>query len=134
MTIGCSRAPSGGDGVSRNVAPAAVPATGVSDEYGRLFPHLPALAVEEAQLRKVGRRGGPCDMGLHAEGPDSETDAVWPFFGQFVAHDLTADRSPLGSTRRETNIVNAHGPKANLETLYGSDAAGGAAAYSRDDP
>ena len=22
--------------------------------------------------------------------------AVWPFFGQFVAHDITADRSPLG--------------------------------------
>ena len=30
---------------------------------------------------------------------DASPAAVWPFFGQFVAHDITADRSPLGTAR-----------------------------------
>ena len=32
---------------------------------------------------------------------DATVAAGWPFFGQFVAHDITADRSPLRSHAEE---------------------------------
>src|SRR5262245_1380477 len=58
--------------------------------YARLFPDLPAFAADEAFLYALGRAGGLCDCG------DGEDDAAslgtvaagWPFFGQFVAHDI----------------------------------------------
>src|SRR4029078_11653748 len=65
--------------------------------YGRLFPELPSLIADEAALWTLGEPGGACDRSLFccAEGGDDarEVAAGWPFFGQFVAHDITADRS-----------------------------------------
>src|ERR1700716_4126798 len=65
--------------------------------YGRLFPELPSLALESEFLRVLGRRGGACDGGLGVEGEsaDAREAAGWPIFGQFIAHDITADRSPV---------------------------------------
>ena len=38
-----------------------------------------------------------CDLGAGFRGDsDAQGAAVWPFCGQFIAHDSTADRSPLG--------------------------------------
>jgi hypothetical protein len=62
--------------------------------YGRLFPELSPFEAEEAFLFALGRAGGLCDCS------DADDDAAslageaagWPFFGQFVAHDITADR------------------------------------------
>ena len=65
--------------------------------YRPLFDDLPPLQVDEEALHELGRPGGPCDLGVDfAEDADSRVAAVWPFFGQFIAHDITADRSPLG--------------------------------------
>jgi hypothetical protein len=38
--------------------------------------------------------------------------AGWPLFGQFVAHDITADRSPLRSHVDPTRLQNARAPPA----------------------
>jgi hypothetical protein len=40
-------------------------------------------------------------------------------FGQLVAHDLTADRSPLTYHAELAEIRNAPSPRANLEVVYG---------------
>ena len=65
--------------------------------YGRMFPDLPPLVIEEALLWTIGDTGGACDSGpvVDTEGGDDAraVAAGWPFFGQFVAHDITADRS-----------------------------------------
>jgi hypothetical protein len=45
--------------------------------------------------------------------------AAWPFFGQYVAHDLTADRSPLRAHADVLALRNMLSPRANLESLYG---------------
>ena len=72
------------------------PVDGTAGRYGRLFPELPALEGEDEALLALGTAGGVCDGGDSC--PDAiETAAGWPLFGQFIAHDITADRSPLTS-------------------------------------
>ena len=56
------------------------------------------------------------------------------FFGQYVAHDLTADRSPLREHTDLDALRNMRSPRANLEALYGGSPAGTPYLYSRDDP
>lgn len=65
--------------------------------YGRMFPELPSFEADEQFLHALGRAGGACDSGNIDDSPDSlgDTAAGWPIFGQFVAHDITADRSIL---------------------------------------
>lgn len=62
--------------------------------YARMFPELPACEGDEQFLHALGRTGGACDGGDTEDSPDSlsDTAAGWPIFGQFVAHDITADR------------------------------------------
>ena len=55
-------------------------------------------SADEALLHRIGAAGGFCDGG-DCEG-DATIEAGWPFFGQYVAHDITADRSPLRRARR----------------------------------
>ena len=62
--------------------------------YRSLFGDLPPLDADEAALHALGSPGGVCDLGAGVA-LDSQVAAVWPFFGQFVTHDITADRSPL---------------------------------------
>jgi len=104
--------------------------------YARLFPDLPAFAADEAFLFALGRPGGLCDCG------DAEDDAAslgtvaagWPFFGQFVAHDITADRSALGSHVDPARLRNARSPQLNLECLYGDGPVGHPYLFQRNDP
>ena len=78
------------------LAPERVDAPIYGGRYRSLFPELPALEVDEAALHALGRPGGPCDLGIDfPDDADAHVAAVWPFFGQFVAHDVTADRSPV---------------------------------------
>ena len=98
--------------------------------YGRMFD-LPALEADEALLHRIGAAGGFCDGG-DCEG-DASVEAGWPFFGQYVAHDLTADRSPLRAHADLGALQNMRTPRANLESLYGGGPAGSPYLYERDD-
>jgi hypothetical protein len=94
----------------------------------------PPLQVGEEPLHELGRPGGPCDLGVDfADDADSHVSAVWPFFGQFIAHDITADRSPLGHRADPAQIRNFRVPKANLEGVYGAGPVGSPYLYSKDD-
>ena len=85
----------------------------------------------------IGSAGGVCDGSAGRE-PRARDDATvaagWPFFGQFVAHDITADRSPLRSHAEEDRLRNFRTPRLNLECLYGGGPVGGPYLYERDDP
>ena len=103
--------------------------------YRSLFEDLPPLQVDEGALHELGGPGGPCDLGVDfADDADSQVPAVWPFFGQFIAHDITADRSPLGHRADPAQVRNFRVPKANLEGLYGAGPVGSPYLYSKDDP
>jgi hypothetical protein len=98
--------------------------------YGRMFD-LPALEADEELLHRIGTAGGFCD------GDDSDdestVEAGWPFFGQYVAHDLTADRSPLRAHADLEALRNVRTPRANLEVLYGGGPVGSPYLFSRAD-
>jgi len=107
-----------------------------SVSYARMFPHLPAFSADDAFLYALGRSGGLCDCG------DTDDDAAslgieaagWPFFGQFVAHDITADRSSLKSHIDPSQLRNARSPQLNLESLYSGGPAGSPYLFAQGDP
>jgi Animal haem peroxidase len=106
-----------------------------STSYARLFPDLPSFSADDAFLYALGRAGGLCDCGSGEDEPGSlGSDAAgWPFFGQFIAHDITADRSALQAHVDPTGLQNARSPKLNLECLYGDGPIGHAFLFQRAD-
>jgi Animal haem peroxidase len=104
--------------------------------YARMFPELASFQADEQFLHALGRAGGLCDCGTVEDSPSSlgKAAAGWPIFGQFVAHDITADRSTLRSHANTTELHNARSPKLNLECLYGDGPTGHPFLYQRDDP
>jgi hypothetical protein len=104
---------------------------GKGGRYGRMFD-LPALEVDETLLHHIGGVGGFSDAG-DSHG-DARAEAGRPFFGQYIAHDLTADRSPLRTQADVSALRNMRSPRANLESLYGGGPVGSPYLYRRDDP
>ena len=100
------------------------------------FPSLPSFQADEQFLHALGRTGGLCDCGDIEDSPDSlgDTAAGWPIFGQFVAHDITADRSILRHHTNTAELHNARSPQLDLECLYGDGPTGHPFLYQRDDP
>jgi Animal haem peroxidase len=125
--LGPSRAPALGHGVE------SVPnATGA---YRRMFPELPRLPSDEAFLHKLGTSCGAEVSRFSANGKDDASGAAgWAFFGQFIAHDVTADRSPLVDRTDIDALTNVRRQKLNLEFLYGSGPTGEPYLYDVNDP
>jgi hypothetical protein len=113
--------------------PVDAPVDGASGRYERLFPDLRALEGEGDALLALGAAGGICDGSKSCEDA-TETAAGWPMFGQFIAHDITADRSPLSHRAELSDAVNFRSPRADLECLYGAGQVGSPFLYRRDDP
>src|SRR5438132_3272424 len=106
-----------------------------SSSYARLFPDLPAFTADEAFLYALSRAGGLCDC---TDEEDDEASlgteaAGWPFFGQFIAHDITADRSALQAHVDPARLRNARSPQLNLECLYGDGPVGHPYLFQRND-
>jgi hypothetical protein len=101
-----------------------------------MFPKLPALEAEESFLHAIGSAGGLCDCDDVTDTPGSLSNvaAGWPIFGQFIAHDITADRSALQSHVNAEILRNARSPQLNLECLYGDGPVGHPFLYQRNDP
>jgi Animal haem peroxidase len=116
------------------LAPERVDAPVEGGRYRRLLGDLPSLEADERALHALGRPGGPADMGANGDGPDAQVEAGWPFFGQFIAHDITADRSPLGHRADPDQIRNFRTPRANLEGVYGAGPVGSPYLYDNTDP
>jgi hypothetical protein len=81
------------------------PFDGTAGRYGRLFPELPALAGADEALLALGTAGGVCDGGECCTDA-IETAAGRPLIGQFIAHDITSDRSPLTRHAEDSDAVN----------------------------
>jgi hypothetical protein len=103
--------------------------------YGRLLPGLGPLVTDAPLLHALGRSGGPCDGAPFADagGDDAREAAGWPLFGQFIAHDITADRSPVTHQADPNAIRNFRTPRINLECVYGGGPVGSPYLYQRED-
>ena len=117
------------------LAPERVDAPIYGGRYRPLFEDLPPLRVDERRAararparRTVRPRRGPPTT------PTPSVAAVWPFFGQFIAHDITADRSPLAHRADPARIRNFRVPKANLEGVYGAGPVGSPYLYAQGRP
>jgi hypothetical protein len=104
----------------------------VGGRYGRLFPDLSAARFDDDRLLILGSEGSICDGG--ACDTESRIEAGQPFLGQYLAHDLTADRSPLRVHGDINTLRNARTPRANLEALYGAGPVGSPYLFDQDDP
>jgi hypothetical protein len=107
--------------------------------YGRMFPDLPSMTADAVDLEAAGKPGGVCDataaLDVLRDGHDDAADAAgWPFFGQLIAHDITADRSPVRTEADVASLRNARVPKLNLETVYGDGPVGAPYLYDVGDP
>jgi len=105
--------------------------------FGRLFPDLPRQSVSGDLLLKYGAADGPLEsrtnvhQGLGADNP--RIPAGWAFFGQFIAHDITHDRSPLQETEDVKILQNFRAPRLDLECVYGAGPVGQPYLYDVDD-
>ncbi len=99
--------------------------------YGRMFPDLPTASFDDDALLALGIEGGICD-GTACD-VDGRVEAGQPLFGQYIAHDLTADRSPLRAHADINSLRNVRSPRANLEALYGGGPVGSPYLYDQAD-
>ncbi|MFI5890792.1 peroxidase family protein [Actinoplanes sp. NPDC051513] len=107
--------------------------------YGRMFPDLAPLGTDPQLLMRAGDTGGICDAApvldsLAPGGDDATGAAGWPFFGQLIAHDITADRSAIDGGADPAALRNARAPKLNLEMLYSDGPVGSPFLYDVGDP
>ncbi len=103
---------------------------GIEDgKYGRMFPDLPGLDVDEQFLLALGRSGSVMDAASRSDENESRTDnpripAAFAFLGQFIAHDITADRSLLQHHANVDELRNFRTPRLDLESVYAAGPAG----------
>lgn len=104
-------------------------------KYGRLFPHLRAQPASDEALLALGRAGAQMDVGTSDVANDNpRVPAGWPIYGQFIAHDITADRSLLQQHSSVRAIVSYRTPRLDLECLYGAGPGGMPYLYDLTDP
>jgi hypothetical protein len=115
------------------LAPSRTTEVAPGTRYTRMFPELPPLAIEARVLHAIGRADGACD-GATVEDESGTVAAAWPVFGQYVAHDITADRSPVMHHDDEELLRNARSARLDLECLYGDGPVGNPYLYRREDP
>src|SRR6266699_610441 len=107
-------------------------------KYGRMFPDLPSPETDEAILLTLGKSGSVMDAASRVDGNDAATDnpripAGFTFLGQFVAHDITADRSLLLHHARLNELRNFRTPRLDLECVYGAGPTGDPHLYDLND-
>src|SRR5947209_6164542 len=114
-------------------------ATADASKYGRMFPDLPSPVTDEAILLKLGRAGSMMDAASRVGENEASTDnpripAGFPFLGQFIAHDITSDRSLLLHHARLNELRNFRTPRLDLESMYAAGPIGSPYLYDLDDP
>jgi hypothetical protein len=107
--------------------------------YGRMFPDLRPQDADPRLLLRAGGEGGLCDAAAFRDASDHNADdareaAGWPFFGQLIAHDITADRSPINGDTELDALRNARGPALDLEMIYADGPVGAPYLYDLADP
>src|SRR5215831_10267201 len=90
--------------------------------FGRQFPELPAQDASGDALLRYGAAGGPLesrsDFNARLGQDNPRIAAGWPFFGQFIAHDITHDRSPLQETEDVSVLQNFRSPRLDLAQVF----------------
>ncbi|TRD15505.1 peroxidase family protein [Palleronia caenipelagi] len=99
-------------------------------KFGRMFPGLPGLHVDNAAL---------LDLANAMVDPDNVSDdnpnipAGFTYFGQFVDHDITLDLTSLGDKMNDPQATqNFRSPALDLDSVYGRGPDASPHLYARD--
>jgi len=106
-------------------------------KYGRMFPGLPPCEVDVERAVGLGRAASRMDATLPVVDGALENPRIPAGFaalGQFIAHDITADRSLLAPHATPESLRNSRAPRLDLECVYGDGPVGNPFLYDRDDP
>jgi hypothetical protein len=89
------------------------------ERFGRLFPNLPGLSLDQEILLKLAN-----SMEEKSDKPSGDSPTIpagFTFFGQFVDHDITLDTtSSLERQNDPEAIRNFRTPLLELDSVYGS--------------
>lgn len=113
-----------------------VKAASLGDKYGRMFPDLPACEMDEETVARLGRSRASMDSTLPTVDVALENPRIpagFAILGQFVAHDITADRSLLADHAEVGDLENFRRPRLDLECLYGDGPVGSPFLYDARD-
>jgi Animal haem peroxidase len=105
--------------------------------YGRMFPDLPACAVDEEAAVGLGRAASRMDATLPVVDAALENPRIpagFAIFGQFVAHDITYDQSALAHRTVAGELQNFRTPRFDLDGLYGAGPIGAPFLFDAEDP
>ena len=107
-------------------------------KYGRMFPTLPPLKIDESLLRALGRSGSGMDLpGAEPDGASTDNARIpagFPILGQFIAHDITRDPSMLHHHATVRELRNFRTPRLDLEVVYGAGPLSTPYFYDLEDP
>lgn len=106
------------------------------DKYGRMFPGLSPCEVDETAMVDLGREASRMDATLPVMDKWLENPRIpagFAILGQFVAHDITSDRSLLSHHAVAGELRNFRAPRLDLECLYGEGPVGNPFLYDADD-
>ncbi len=108
-------------------------------KYGRMFADLPCNECDDDALAALGRSGAIMDAALLSPEEEARTDnpripAGFAVFGQFIAHNITADRSLLRHHASLAEIHNFRTPSLNLESMYSAGPIDSPYIFDADDP
>jgi Animal haem peroxidase len=94
--------------------------------FGLMFPKLPAFTPSDALLEELAKqmidRTPPLsDVKLSNDGFDNENiPAGFAYLGQFIDHDMTMDKTPLGEQQKDKHgTLNYDTPFFDLGSVYG---------------
>ena len=105
--------------------------------YDRMFPDLPACAVDQGAAVGLGRAASRMDATLPVVDAALENPRIpagFAIFGQFVAHDITYDQSALAHRTVAGELQNFRTPRFDLDGLYGAGPIGAPFLFDAEDP
>lgn len=111
---------------------AALDGNGDPGKFGRMFPNLPGLHVDDGKLLALAESMLDAAPG-NAAGGNPNVTAGFTYLGQFVDHDITLDTTPLDQQSADPMaITNFRSPRLDLDSLYGQGTAASPHLYARD--
>jgi hypothetical protein len=95
----------------------------LSGKYGRMFPGLLPCEVDLERAVGLGRAASRMDVTLPVVDEALENARIpagFVILGQFIAHDITADRSLLARHAVAGELTNSRTPRLDLVVFAGA--------------
>jgi heme peroxidase len=100
--------------------------------FGRMFPTLSPLAVDDAPLKELGAAMQDPDP-ASADGNNDQVPSGFTYLGQFIDHDITLDLTSIGEKEADPNATeNFRSPALDLDSIYGLGPDGSRQLYARN--